>query len=1335
MKFTNKVRFAGALTILGIAGLYGSMSARENIVTSSHRDANKTTVSGCQPAIAAIDLDINNVRARLMTGGDMWWNQGLQVAAYEVPKGSHKSSQFAASCWIGGFDKQNQLKVAAQTYRQDGNDYWPGAIDPSTSKITSDVCANWDRFWKVDKATINKFIELSKTGGATTTSEFDVINQWPATGNGLNTKGANGTPLTLYGNLSYAPFVDVNENGIYEPASGDYPLIRGDEYIWWVFNDAGNTKQQSATSSMGIEVQASAFAYSTQDFLNNATFGNYRVINRGSQSLDSTYIAIWDDCDLGYYHDDFIGCDTLRGLGIQYNGVLADGQEGGFPVNSYGANPPQVGMDFFQGPKKVVHRQNAVDTFQQLNMTNFTYYNNDFSTIGNPSNGIQIYNYMTGSIRNGDRFTNDFQGAGIPTRGYGSGPVTNFVFTGDPGEKTTWSECSCSNTPADRRFIFSSGPFQLLPGATNDITFGCVWASGVGGCPNTDFKTIKNIDDGAQALFDAGFKTVEGPEAPRLVARELDRKMVFYIVNDFGSNNYNENYGRNDAVGSANYRDSLRYHQTVTKAKSVKDVADTLYHFEGYRVFQLANSQVTSAEIFDPVTGQVDNSKAYEVFQCDIRNNVTKIINYTKVTSISDSTWMPELKVIGKDSGIVHSFEISQDQFSTSADKQLINYHNYYFVAIAYGYNNFAAFDPSPNNVNKTQDMAYIGSAHGAGGINIPVVTAVPNPANGAMGTTLNSDFGSGITVTRVEGVGNGGNNVELSDATNEAILAGTFNGQAVYSAGQGPLNVKVIDPVKVPAYDWIFQIKGNVTNNLLANNSSWSLIAKNGATVVDTIYGERDLSTINEQIVEKYGLSINITQVKAPGSDKANGNGYLTSSIIFSDQAQPWLWGVTDQSDSNFANWIRSGNNTNGFKQTLDAIKNPCGFNDNNFDTLQAYENMLSNFTPAKSTWAPYVLAAPYLSNHAGTGSQCGFEVAYATPTSPLANFGALPDVNIVFTSDKSKWTRVTVIEEQEDPELAEGAAPKFYARRHKGWNLQIDNAGNPVYSDDPNDMGRSYFPGYAIDQAGRRLNIVFGEDSYLDHDNGRDMIWNPTSRIFNPYDNSILFGGKHVIYILNTTYDQDHVFDSIVRKASPTNNTILKSAYNAGAWVGLPTINPSLKLLSLKDGLIPTETTLRFRVNRPFAPYAATTDTSSLTNITHGKPYQPYYTFSTKDLAPSAISDATDRNALLDRIKSVPNPYYGYSGYETSRYDTKVKIINLPANVTVTIYALDGTLIRTLTKSDPNTSYLDWDVRNAAGLPIASGMYLMHVKAEGIGETVLKWFGAMRPIDATSY
>jgi hypothetical protein len=1344
MKLRNNIRIAGAITLIGMMTIAGQSDARENL-GSLRKNGLKTSAAGCQPATAAIDLDINNVNARLMTGGDMWWNIGLGVAAYEIPIGSGKSSQFAASCWIGGYDQQNQLKVAGQTYRQSGNDYWPGALDVN-AKITSENCSNWDYFWKVDKSVLNSFIQLSKTGGNTSTANFQSINQWPAVGN-ANALGNNGTPVVMTTGNTYAPFVDLNGNGVYEPNLGEYPAITGDEYIWWVFNDAGNVKEMSLTAAIGVEVQTSAFAYATQDFLNNSTFCNYRVINRGALTIDSTYIAVWDDCDLGYYYDDFIGCDTTRGLGIQYNGTNCDGCGAGDPVNSYGENPPQVGLDYFQGPKKVVHRGSLPDTTETLSMTNFTYYNNDFSVIGNPTNGIQMYYYMTGSITTGQRFSDDFNGPGNPTVGYGSGPVSNFVFWGDPSDNTQWSECACKNNPGDRRFIFSAGPFQLVPGAINDITFGCVWApQPVGGCGATNFNTIKSIDDGAQALFDNHFQTVEGPNAPRMVCRELDRKLVFYLVNDYGSNNYGENYGRSDGT----YLDSLQYHQAVVKAEQVHS-ADSLYRFEGYRVFQLANSTVQAADIFNQTTGEVDPAKAVEVFNCDVTDGVKQIVNYVVDVAVSDSTYIPQIKVTtAKDSGIVHSFELTTDQFATTPDRTFIDYQSYYFVAIAYAYNNFTSFNA--DSVTITQDAPYIGSAHGAGGIDVPIITAMPNPANGAMGTIINAQYGSGVTVTRVEGVGNGGNAVQM-DSTSEmtAVLNGSIT-DPVYLAGQAPINVKVVDPVLVPAFNWILQIDSPSVSDTsgITPNGNWTLIGYN-STTSDTIYSEENISLINEQIIQQYGISVSIAQVPPPGANgEKNGNGYITSDITFANTSEPWLWGVQSMPDSSFANWLRTGN-IQTYSSSFSAT-NPCYFNDyTQLDINSNYANLLANFSPAKSTWGPYVLAAAFWPLHAssnlGGGTQCGFDIAFNKNTQVAANFATLPDVNVVFTSDKSLWTRCAVIEEQEDPNLAQGGAYKFLLRAHAGWDGEVASDGNtPIYSESDSDQGMSWFPGYAVDEGtGNRLDIVFGEDSYLASDNGNDMLWNPSSNIFSTYDNSIIFGGKHVVYILGTKYDSDRVFVSDLRSAAATivtsgstsipNSIPLRNAYTAMQWVGIPTLNPSTKYLSLANGLIPTTTTLRFRVDRPYAPYFAT-DTTNLAHVLgKGMATNPYYTFSTTGLAATTLSDTSNRKNLLSEIYAVPNPYYGYDGYEQNRLDTRVRIINLPAQVTITIYTLDGSLVRVLTKNDPTTSYIDWDIRNTVGLPVASGMYLIDVQAAGIGETVLKWFGAQRPIDVSTY
>ena len=40
--------------------------------------------STCSPASQSQDLDINNVRTKILNGGDMWWD--LNNPKYEVPK-------------------------------------------------------------------------------------------------------------------------------------------------------------------------------------------------------------------------------------------------------------------------------------------------------------------------------------------------------------------------------------------------------------------------------------------------------------------------------------------------------------------------------------------------------------------------------------------------------------------------------------------------------------------------------------------------------------------------------------------------------------------------------------------------------------------------------------------------------------------------------------------------------------------------------------------------------------------------------------------------------------------------------------------------------------------------------------------------------------------------------------------------------------------------------------------------------------------------------------------------------------------------------------------------
>jgi flagellar hook assembly protein FlgD len=70
------------------------------------------------------------------------------------------------------------------------------------------------------------------------------------------------------------------------------------------------------------------------------------------------------------------------------------------------------------------------------------------------------------------------------------------------------------------------------------------------------------------------------------------------------------------------------------------------------------------------------------------------------------------------------------------------------------------------------------------------------------------------------------------------------------------------------------------------------------------------------------------------------------------------------------------------------------------------------------------------------------------------------------------------------------------------------------------------------------------------------------------------------------------------------------------------------------------------------------------------------------------------------------------------------------LPDQCIVKIYNISGKLIRTFKKDNPVTS-LEWDLKNNKGIPIASGVYLIHVEVEGVGEKIVKFFGGIRQPD----
>jgi hypothetical protein len=107
--------------------------------------------------------------------------------------------------------------------------------------------------------------------------------------------------------------------------------------------------------------------------------------------------------------------------------------------------------------------------------------------------------------------------------------------------------------------------------------------------------------------------------------------------------------------------------------------------------------------------------------------------------------------------------------------------------------------------------------------------------------------------------------------------------------------------------------------------------------------------------------------------------------------------------------------------------------------------------------------------------------------------------------------------------------------------------------------------------------------------------------------------------------------------------------------------------------------------------------------------------YTFNTTAMLRNSSSLAKSN---LERIRAVPNPYYARSTYESNQFNRRLRFLNLPEVCTIRIFNLAGQLVRTLEKTDPSTSILQWDLETRTGLPVGSGVFIYHVEVPGVGE-----------------
>lgn len=449
-------------------------------------------------------LDINNISATFNNTGALFYDTFDKQ--FEAPKGSGVKTVYTSGLWLAGKDSMQNIHTSVATYGNPPNrDYYVGPIMDSTLYSTKSYL--YDRIFKLSCQDIEKFRNYMDCFNDPNCNEIanfpnysiplDVI-EWPA----------NGLFAGMSNNL--APYVDVDEDGVYNPNVGDYPAIKGDLCLYFIIHDDG-----IHTKSLGLPLQAEihlmAYAFKDENpAIENSIFMDYTIYNRSTLSYYDMYLGVFSDFDIGGYLDDYVATSPNLNLVYAYNGDSYDNPTGG--TVGYLDTLAAQGMVLLQGPKRdsdtldnspldygLGYNDGIVDN-EYMGLTNSIFYDFYNGPTGEPSQPSEYYNYLKSVWKDGSHQV-------FGANGYfgfcDSCVESNYIFTNIGNDplyigtngipQPSWGSIQGLNAlPGDRRILASAGPFTFQAGEKTELKLAYVFArSDSSGTPLDPVRKLK----------------------------------------------------------------------------------------------------------------------------------------------------------------------------------------------------------------------------------------------------------------------------------------------------------------------------------------------------------------------------------------------------------------------------------------------------------------------------------------------------------------------------------------------------------------------------------------------------------------------------------------------------------------------------------------------------------------------------------------------------------------------------------------------------------------------------------------------------------------------------
>jgi hypothetical protein len=563
------------------------------------------------------------------------------------PRGTAGAIYQDGFVWGGKFDANNdgtaeEIRVGGQTYNigtQPGRVIIGGRYDAGNFEL-ADVTDPLVRVFRIrpDYMNLNHAMlvqdaaeqnEIS-TSSVTTAMTQEIIDQyaldwaeWP----------------TAWG----APYYDHDDDGVYTAGVDEPGIAQADQVVWYVVNDynATTTTALYGSQPIGIELQTTIWAYNQPGVrLGQIIFRSNKIINKSGTTLDSVYVSMWADPDLGGASNDFAGCDTVLSMGYCYNGEATDADYDVFDLA-----PPAFGYDFFQGPMVPSVGDTAISGLEyvadhkNLPMTSYGWFAAG-SAIEDPELGDYVGTLQFYNLIKGYKPTEDAVPVPWTIGNVAGAEETKYPLSGDPVAGTGDLDGTASYfTPGDRRMCLSSGPFTFAPGESQEVVVAVLGGLGVDNIGSV--ADLKLTDAVAQTLFDGLFLEVpKPPVTPNVNVYTLENTV------------------------------SLEWGSDAARVAEVEGTVISGYTFEGYNVYQLPNPSATKAQ-------------AVRLATYDLVNGI-KLLYENRTPDLYEGETVSVPIAYGSDAGVQRYMVIDWDYVD---DKPLYEGKTYYYAVTAYNQN------------------------------------------------------------------------------------------------------------------------------------------------------------------------------------------------------------------------------------------------------------------------------------------------------------------------------------------------------------------------------------------------------------------------------------------------------------------------------------------------------------------------------------------------------------------------------------------------------------------------------------------------------------------------